>query len=231
MSTLTEQQQEILDHVRRFRITTNKAVEQLLDQTPDGARSVIRRLREAGYLDEARLFGRRSYFHLTKLAARRFYSEPALAGPLGPLALARQFGILAFCYQADTPRQKISKVEFAEEFPDLATRGLQHDYYFVHKTDSETRLGYIHVDTGADYQRIERKIRMSVIGKRRDVPAWRTGVIGSSNDPTSGKFTIAIVTIVPEKAHKLRSLLEPHYPYIPILTLAVPDLANILIET
>ncbi len=209
MKTLTPQQIEVINHVRRFRPSTNLAVERVFNQTQDAARSIIRRLREAGVLDEAQLFGRKSYFFLTKSAARSFFSDPSLGGALGPLALARQFGMLSFCCLDTEPREKITRIEFLADFPELATRGLQHDYYFLHEFDSQTRLGYIHVDTGSDYQRLERKIRMNVIGKRRAIQAWRTDVLGDELNPGKSRFSIAIVTITPEKAGRLRSMLEP----------------------
>ncbi len=227
VKALSEQQMQVINHVRAFRMTTNQAVEKAFELSSDSARGLIRRLRVAGILDEAQLLGRLSYFYLTKPSARRFYSNAKLGGSLGPLTLARQFGILSFCCLENELHQKITRPEFEAKFPDLLTPGIQHDYYFLHQSAAQSRLGYIYVDTGTDYQRIERKIRMKIIGKRRAEPAWRK-VLSDSDSPAKGRFSIAIVTITPEKAERVRGFLEPQFPEIDLLFSVCPELANLL---
>ena len=202
---LTAQDMHILEHVRRYGMTTQEVVHRLFYPTAtlEAAKSRLRRLREKGWLSTADLSARtpdlrakRSYYHLTPQALERVFAHPAKYGKAqGPQALFEAYGILLFCCMAPVPRDRFMRSEFEQAYPDLVRPGLPARLYYRDIEDEKERVGYIYVHRSAHSRRVVRKCR-EVVAKRFRIPAWARRI----NDQG---MVIAIVTSAPQSAKQI----------------------------
>ena len=173
---LQERDREILEHIRRFRMTTPEVLHRLFfsENKLDAVTSTIRRLRKADYLASADLEPpRRCYYHLTSRAVRLMGLPASLGRSLGEQALPTRYAILLFCCTHDKERHLLRVDEFQQEFPDCQSKNIPKEPYYFDDDDGATRLAFIMVDLGADAGRIVRKCRKA-IGERRKVTGFRS---------------------------------------------------------
>ena len=221
--TLTSRDQEILSHIHRFRISTPEVLHRLFfpGAAPNAVTKVLSRLRRAGLLSQHDLYQTRKYWMLTPQAASRFGELPSSTKPLGPQALTDRFGVLAFCCRGEELRHKITATEFRERFPELYSPRFRTASYFVEQRGSQSSLGVVHVDHGADHLRVLRKA-LRQTQERIEIPAFRKVI----ND---GRFSIAIVTAYDEKKLKLEHALEEREPLAARYHVeTVPELAHLV---
>lgn len=189
---------EILSHVARYRLTTQETLHRLFftGATPEAPKTVVRRLREGGYLQSRPLYLRRAYYQLTRSAAALLGEPEEAARPLGPQALVRAYGVLAYCCHAESERQRLTRLEFHRAFPYLSENGIPFDAFYVER-DPRLRLMQIVVDQGGDARRLLRKCRTR-LKLARETP-------GLSDLVRGGEFGLALVTSSNEKAEALRA--------------------------
>jgi len=202
---LTALDMQILEHVRRFGMTTQEVAHHLFyaDATLEAAKSRLRRLREKGWLATADLSARtpdlrakRSYYHLTPQALERLFARPAKYGKAqGPQALFEAYGILLFCCMRSIPRYRFMRSEFEQAYPDLSRPGLPARLYYRDIEDEQERIGYIYVHRSAHCRRVVRKCR-EVVAKRFRIPAWARRI-------NQEGIVIAIVTSAPQSARQI----------------------------
>lgn len=212
----------ILDHVRRYRITTQEVLQMVFfpEQKIDAVKSTVRRLTGAGHLTDAPLYGTRKYYHLTTRTGRALFSLPDyFCRPLGEQALPQTFGVLCFCCLASEFRERFTREQFEAQFPDLASAQYPHPYY-IDDDGEKKRLGCILVDQGADHKRILRKCRDIVNDKKLSAPF--RGLI--ENDD----FLIAIVTTRDTKKAAIEAAAERNAFRTRLRVETVPSLQHLI---
>lgn len=208
----------------RYRITTPQVLHQLFfpDSDRNAVTKVTSRLCAQEFLASHPLYGSNIYFSLGKNGARIF-GLPArrVAKPLGPQALYREYGTLAFCCLGDTQREKIRVRELIERFPAVAARSLDASHYYLDVEGEKIRLGYIWVEAGGPIDHIVRTVRDEIIEERRRVPALNEFI-------TNSKFVVAVVTMRPEKRVAIADALRRVVTTAMFRVEVVPELVHLL---
>lgn len=224
---LEQRDLELLEHVRRYRITVPEAVSTLPSFVATGkhaAKNVLRRLSGSGrYLKSAPLYRTRRYYHLTPKGARLLGEHESLGKPLTPDPLIRAYAILAFCKLQGRSHERLTPAEFEGHFPELVRRGQRTEYY-IDSDESGHRLSYIRVDYGGQgrWDRLIARLRKD-ISKRCEAEAFRKLIL-------SGEFSLTVLTALPQKAERLRQAvagLEDPLP-VPVRVELVPELLEMI---
>jgi hypothetical protein len=213
---LTERDRAVLDHIRRYRITVSRTLqEQFCDRSENAAKKLVARLRD--YVASETLVGNSVYYRLTPLGARLLGAPEEIAQPLGVQALPRAFGVLAFCCNGQTQRWRYTRPEFGEDFPELAEEMLKNDYYLDFYMDSDgmtVRLGHILVDLGGSCEQILKKCRGRIRRYQRTIPAEL--------------FAIAIVVPSDEKRQGIKDALKQRPLRAWLRIEVVPELGQLI---
>ncbi len=228
---------ELLEHVRRYRITVPEALATLpgFRGLPLNAiTKVTSRLREREYLSPYRLLDKRIYFMLGRNAARMYQlSTERWCKALGMQALANDYGTLFFCRLMGRTRERITRDELQQSFPDFLEgeqRGIDSTRYYWDRQDTRKRLASIRVDFNTTISRIVSHCAND-IAKRLRVPALRRLIL---ND----QYLISIVTLRPERKaqieaelknrrHPVKGLIQERWP-VKFRVKVCPDLVPLL---
>jgi hypothetical protein len=221
---LTDRDRAVLEHLRRYRLTTVKILQALFcEGSVDAVKKLLQRLQE--YITSEPLYGRTVYYRLTAAGARLVGAPEEVARPIRPQALTKAFGILSFCCNGSTVRERLTRVEFVEDFKDLATVLVQSEYYLDYYLDADgdsVRLGQIVVDYGGDYQRLISKCR-SIVREGLETPVFRDIV-------ADDLFAISIVVAEVEKAKVMEEYLQTRPMKAWITVEVIPELGNVINE-
>ena len=169
--SLTERDQEILEHVRRYRLTTTEALRKyFFPEAKAGAeKNVLRRL-VGDHLQARPLYAKKVYYQLTPSAARTLGEPEEVAEPLGPQALVRVYGVFAFCCLGSRDKTVLTRREFISAFKEFAEQvDLTQSHYYLDYDSKTVRLGQIVVEQGGEYQRLITKCRR-IIERGREIP-------------------------------------------------------------
>lgn len=199
---LTERDRRIFLHVRRYRMTTRKALRRLFwPASEEGMRTRVRDL-TGPYLQAHPLFGREKYYQLTPTAAR-LVGDSAVAEPLGPQARAQRFALLSYCCLGEGTRVRYRAEEFADDFPDLvgdAGDFTKRDYVLEEDADGDRRLVRVLIDYGGDVG--------TAVRKCRKVLADAAGQSSFRAHYDEGRFVVALLTGEEPKRLALEAALD-----------------------
>lgn len=199
---LTERDYDIFNHLRRYRITTPEILHRhfFADSERNAVTKVTSRLVKHEYLRRHDLYTPRKYFTIGPKAARIVGISPKHAAPLGPEALAREFGTLEFCLGGATLRQRLLVREVNDLNPELLARHIRSSYYYLDKHQETLRLGFIRVDFGAELNHLIRKLHED-IDHRYEHQAFRQFI-------DEGRFLIALVVARDDRKEDVRAALR-----------------------
>lgn len=221
-SPFPKTEEEVLLHLCRHRITTVPAISAavLPGKSEKDIRAVLRALETKGLIGSRPLIAKRVYFQLTPRGAREFGQPEEVAKPLGPQALPKWFGVLAFCCLSGPQRQRITRDEFEEVFHELLADGVPFNDYFLDGEGDATTLCRIIVDLGGDADRFIRKI-LHIAQSLADAPS-------AARLLDSDRFRFSVVTTSPHKEAALIRAAEKICPSIPVEVTVVPELLQII---
>lgn len=220
---LVDRDFEIFEHIMRYRMATREVLHRLFfsDSEPNAVTKVTSRLTEHGFLNRYGLYPSRSYYTLGPKAASFLGVTYKHTRDLGPLAKAREFGVLSYCCLSPTLRERLTVRELSEHHPDLLQGGLDNSHYYLDNDGEVTRLAYIRVDLGGSVDHIVRKCRDDIAARQR--------FDAFDHLMNNGRFAIAIVTARDEKVAKIRDAVRqrknwPVYFHVE----AVPELVELV---
>lgn len=193
----------VLAHVRRYRITTQQAVQRLFypEGDDEAVKARIHRLRRAGLITSSPLTHRMNYYQLAPRAAAAVFGELAeKQRPPGVQSIADLYTILSFCCLGPQHFERYTTQEFEQAFPDLVSAGLPSRFYYRDANPDRERIGFLLPAINTDYRRVLRKCR-HIFRRRYEMAAWRRLI-------EEDGFAIAIVVPRPEKAVRIREALE-----------------------
>ena len=227
----TERDRQILWHVLRYSLTTQKAVYRLFfdpqSDKPEAARSNLRRLHNGGYLDS--VSDPLPYYRLTKLAVGLV--EPLLGVTRGRYdhawsilmkpQLLQRLAVHAYCCLGDAPRHVLLQHEFIHFFHEFSRPKIHPWPYYIESTPEGSVLCLIVVDSSAlPGHQVERAQHQ--IQRRRQIPAIRELDL-------AGRFRITLLTTTPQRASEIRAALyEAQAKGVQVQI--VPQLKDILLE-
>jgi hypothetical protein len=220
MDSLTQEERQVLDHARRYTLTTPEALARRFFPERATAEAVIERLQDRGSLTPAYpLYADRVYFQLTDRACAEFYRRDETWRPLSRGALAKAYAILAFCCLGNDYRERLLKTECQRQFPGLYRHHFPYPDYFLTQAGKDTApLGFLSVDRSREPERQVRRVHELV-----DRLAQIDGFVGLLQQEI---LSLTVITATAEKAAKLKAgfarrplPVVPHIVVIPELTL------------
>lgn len=222
---LTDRDRDIFrGHLAVFRMTTFEALRSAYwsDDSLHAAKSWVRRMRAAGLLADAPLYGPKAkYFHATPLAGREFGLPAGTCAPRRPSELANAFAALAFCCLGGVIRRKVTAEEFAERFPDLVLGPHDQDHYYLDAHEGRNRIGYLFVDARRPLRRIQARL-VALAARRVQHPAWKHGVLRKR------RFLITVITTREEKWRQIERLVRRFHEDVPIEHFVFPELGYVV---
>lgn len=203
---LTERDEAILEHIRRYRITTIEVLHRLFWKPETTLNAVSQVLARLGAHVRGVDLGARSFYQLTVEAARELGEDEDFAKPPGATSLARHFAMLEFCSLGDERREHITARELRENFPTFNGRGIARNGYF-HTFDSPAKLGWLEVDCGNHAATRAKKCW------RQFTKRYEAEELGFKRLADAGQFAIALVTTSPGKKLALERALQKLDPF------------------
>lgn len=208
--TPKERDDAILEHLRRFHLTTAEILHRLFfaDSKLNAVRKVTARFIREKKIRPCRLFEQRKYFVLTPGQAARMGEDRSIGKPFAYQGLVNAYGVLLF--SVENGSRPFTKKEFEGQFPELVIRGVGARNYYVdaEETDAgrKNRLGFMVIDYGTSPETIVKKAR-KITARGYTLPAFGRLIQG-------GNFVIAIAAPSREKAEAIKAALanEPLGP-------------------
>jgi hypothetical protein len=193
---------KLLELLRRLRIITAALISACICGGSENASKKLI-LRSRDYVASDPLGTKTVYYRLTPAGAKLIGAPEEIARPLGPQALVKALGILGFCCSGSASRERYTRLEFIEDFPELVKELLGKDYhtdFFLDFDGQYARLGQMVVDQGGDYRKLISKCRVR-LREYLDIAGIRDIVC-------DGLFTFAIIVAEEEKAQAIRLALK-----------------------
>lgn len=212
-----------LDHIARYRLTVPAALARLPQLSkPRDMETLLKGLSRRSLIADAPLVKRQRYWHLTAAGARLSEVSENHSGPLSEQGKIRAYAALHFCCLGDRPRHLLTSTELNQHFPDLHRPGLPAGYYF--DPQGAGCLGLIRVDAGhcGRWDRVIESIREDI--------SSHCNQAGFRKLAQAGRFEIALLTVLPQKAQRLEETLASHADAhrIPVRVVAIPELLPLI---
>jgi len=210
---LARRDQAILDHVGRYRLTTNEVLHHSLFDgcQPNAVTKVTSRLCRGDYLRKFPLCYPRSYFTLGSCATSLLGLPDNRMLPLGPQSLPTEYGVLAFAVRRKSSHVRLTRHELSERFPALPA-GLTEQPYCLDENCNVLEL--VRVDLGGAADHVARKCEADVAARRDERPF--------SILLAEKRFRLVVVTATTEKAAAIQqSLSQRLWPDDLLLHIAV----------
>lgn len=192
----------VLNHVARYHLTTTDALETL--ELPEPATykqkyNALKHCTRMGWLGSDWLIRGKRYWYLTG-SLEEFAIASRHSGPLSEPAKLRAYAMLSFCCGLNSSRHKLTRREISKHFPELDRIGLLNRYYL--NTENKGRLGLVRYDLGHQgrWDRVIDATRQD-IRSHLSKPAVRHLL-------SADRFEISVLTVLPQKAHRLRTVFE-----------------------
>lgn len=223
MSPPNDRDEAILEHVRRYHLTTAEVLKRhFFAETNDAAvRKVVSRLIHERRLRAFNLFDNRKYYVLTPREAVARGEHRCIALEFNYQGFVNAYAVLCFCMSQGV--EIFTAKEFEEKFPDLHIRGVRSRNYFIDRAGENNRLGFIHVDYGSNPERIAKKVQR-IISRGYTLPAF-TRLIQRR------RFIVAVLTPSEKKRAQIMAAIEADPPqFVEVRVAAVPELRDVLLN-
>jgi hypothetical protein len=218
-----ERDELILDHIRRYHLTTDEVLRTLFfpETSTNAVRKVTGRLVRERSIKPYTLYEARKYYVLSPRMAEELGEHRCIARAFNYQGLVNAYGVLCFC--AAFGITKFTAREFIERFPELHARGRRASNYYLDNSDDVKRLALIEVDSGKSPERIHRRVQ-KLITRAYELQGF--GPIISR-----GRFLITIVTPSDGKRANIEEVLrdEPS-DAVKFRLEVVPELGRLLIN-
>ena len=214
---LRERDLAIIEHVQRYRMTTNQVLHHLLfpTQSMNAVTKVTARLCDQEWLTRYPLLPPETYFTIGPTSVRQLGLHSRLTASLGPQALPIHYAVLIYAALGQQRCVKLTAEELAERMPWLSDA----ERHAIFTLTNDSRLDLIRVDLGGSPRHVARKAATDV--------ATRLSVPELSDLASEGRFQLTILTTTQPKArliatqlgrHSLSSEVRVHLAVIPRLT-------------
>ena len=196
---------EVLRHIDRYRLTVLEALERLpvfAGLRSQQIRRVLRRLECRALIASAPLHRGVTYWYLLPQGTQRLGLPEDRSGSLSEPAKIRAYAMLRFCCLSAKPRVRLTRQDIATRLPEFDRPGLPSLYYF--ESSGSGRLGITRIDAGyrGRWDRVVQTLRDDIEAHLRR-PAWRQLIM-------AGRFEFTLLTVLPEKADRIRESLAQH---------------------
>lgn len=221
---LSDRDFDIFEHLSRYRMTTREVLHRLFweDSEINAVSKVTSRLVHFGFLNRYELYPRRPYFRLGPPAARLLGINAKHCKPLGVQDRPIEFGILDFCCGGEDRRKRLKVRDVAKDNPDLLSKNLLSNRYYIDDDNDTKRLGFVHVDCSGDAAHVARSCNEQ-LEKRYVHEAFRQLI-------DQDRFVIAIVMATEAQKESITDALNRRtWPHpVPFRLHVAPDLTHLI---
>jgi hypothetical protein len=193
----------IIEHVKRFRITTIEALRKLMfpSQGHAAVRKVTSRLCRHQRLNKYSLRHPRYYFTIGRRAALDLGVPLHRTQPVGPLSLPIEYAVLAYATLGPRYHRRLFATELRQELPWLA-RDRGESPICVDEAGQQRVFELFRVDLGGKPDHVARKCHADIQRRLRDR--------GFEQAVAQGHFRLVVVTGTQAKAQAIRKAIEQH---------------------
>ena len=197
--SLSGRGRQIVDHVGRYRMTTNAVVHRqfLAGRRANAVTKVTLRLCEGDYLRSFPLYHPKRYFTLGLRGATLLGLPPNRTLPLGPQTLPTEYGILAFALLGQARHERLTSSEFIARYPGTPQHVAEQCYCV---DASRQTLELVRVDLGGKPDHVARKCRADIVARANTEPFVSL--------LEQGRFRLVVVTCTSEKAAAIRDAFD-----------------------
>lgn len=195
---------QILEHVLRYRITTNEVIRKRFfrgRQRPNAVAKVTARLCRARLLAKYPLYHPRIYFVLGPVGCQHLGVSTHRSLPLGPQALPTEYAALAYSQLGTARHQRLTRAELRQRYPWL-TPALAEFPHCLDESQGTSVLELIRVDLGGKSDHVVRKC-LSDLDSRRTLSPFLSLL-------KQKQFRLVVMTGTPEKATAIQNSLAQH---------------------
>ncbi len=220
---LTRRDRDILDHVGRFRMTTNEVLHRVFfaGQQPNAVTKVTARLCANKYLKKFPLIYPQGYFRLGERGAATLGLHESRTLPLGVQSLPTEYGVLCYATLRSEPLKRMTAEEVQQRFPFL-DRAWCDVPYLLREEQPQSVVELVRVDLGGTADHVARKVFDDVM-TRIQAAEFRQLV-------RARLFRCVVITTTTEKAAAIQASLNPfRWPEgLAMHLAAVPDLLPLI---
>lgn len=218
----------IVQQIGRYGMTTFATAHQLGVFEGCGLRMVKQALKECqrrNWIGTAWLDQTRRYWFLKRKGANATGLDGLKTGPHSEPAKIRAAALLYFCIHGKRQRHLLTSTELQNVLEGEQLAGLPTGYYF--DPSGEGKLGLARIDAGRQgrWDRIIESVRRDTDRLLR--------IQRLSQLSRNGRFEISVITVLPEKAARLKAAMLKHSDLnrIPINVVACPELIPLIAST
>ncbi|MBA3312933.1 MAG: hypothetical protein H0T47_06530 [Planctomycetaceae bacterium] len=204
MSTLSDRDQQIVEHVVRFRLTTDDVLLRRFLPGVAGVNAVQKvtgRLAAGAWLRRQPLGNQKYYYVVGRTAAEAFRSPRRRADRFSEQTLPVAMAVLYHCAERNV--WPYTEREFSLKYPDLYYAGHHRTTYFYDSSTDRPRIGCFLVDRGNTPLRLRTKLTR-LIEQRYPIPKFRDLILNR-------RFAVRILTAFPAAREALAADLQAHH--------------------
>ncbi len=207
---LQDRDNEILDFIARYRMATREILHRRFfdDSELNAVTKVTTKLVDANYLLSYPLYGNAKYFVLGTIGAKARGIPPRVAKPIGPQSLLIQYGLLEYCQEQNSHRERLTVSDMQKLYAAIVQRGIDSANYVTDATGELTKLQFVRVDGGGPADHVIRKIRL-------DMATRNTNAMCSALNANS-RFEIVCVTYSKSIAEQIEGRLAKEDLWCPV---------------
>ena len=223
---LNDRDEEILEHLQRYRVSIKEVLHGLFfeDSEPAAVLKVMRRLTEAGYVATHSPKGLAQYFRVGPETIRMKGLNKKSGDPLGVDALPRELGVLLLCCTGKRRPKRLLVSEIAKKNPEILLGKQKRVTYllFENAETGKTELCVARVDLGGAPHHVARKCEEDI--KRLSQNEAIFTLMGK------GQFCVELITASREKAEQIAASIRQRDFLVPFRLSAQPTLAPYIVR-
>lgn len=213
---LPERERSIIEHVARYRVSTDEVLHELFFATAKSLKTVqksLARLVDAGWLEKFQSVQRRNLYTLGNNFERpRSWRRPA--ANFSEQSLPTAIAILYFCVRQHHRRLTVPELQSLD--PRLCPTGLRNSPYYVEKRGNRLGLSLFLVDRNSPVRRLTWKVKR-LVGQRTKHDAFRAWMMDQ-------RFSITVLTPFAEKQRQLtEAFADRAKEIVPVRVALVPE--------
>jgi hypothetical protein len=214
----------LIDHVARYRATTDDAVRELFFPEAKSMTTVQRAVAQViteGWLDKFQAVSRRNIYVLGQ-NFERSRAQQGTTSSFSEQSLPATLAILYFCVRQRHRRLTLAELRAVD--PRLCATGLKNSAYYVEKTPLKLGLSLMLVDSGSPVRRLTWKVKR-LVGQRAKREGYRAWILDR-------RFSITILTAFPAKQTQLlAAFAKTDRRLVPVRVAFVPEFGPYLAQT
>ena len=223
---LTERDEEILEHLRRYRISTKEVLHGLFfeDSEPAAVLKVMRRLTQVGLASTHNPDGLPQYFRVGPEYIRLRGLSRKSCYPHGVQALPIHLGILLLCCTGDRRPERLTNSEIARNNPEILLGKKSRVNYlrYLNPATEKNELCIGRVDLGGPPHHVARQCERDIerLSKNEAILALML----------KGQFAMEVVTVSREKAEQIAESIRGRKFVVPFRLSVEPSLAPYIVR-